>query len=187
VRRSAQYFSNSIEFAGKFNYYPKYSVRIFAQFETKTIGGMAREITKIGLALMDGDRVLLVKKRGSDFLILPGGKPERDETDTQTLSREVEEELGCRLVSEQLAFLGTFSDEAAGTPGVKVTIRLYAGSVVGTPMPHAEIDSIVWWTLSQYHPWVLAPSLKNSILPFLNSNFFAQNQPQRLTNAANLR
>ena len=48
---------------------------------------MTREITKIGLAVMDGERVLLVKKRGSDFLILPGGKPEKNETDAQTLSR----------------------------------------------------------------------------------------------------
>jgi 8-oxo-dGTP pyrophosphatase MutT (NUDIX family) len=79
---------------------------------------MAREITKIGLAVMDGDRVLLVKKRGSEYLILPGGKPEKNETDTQTLSRELDEELGCRLVPDQLTFLGTFSDEAAGMPGV---------------------------------------------------------------------
>ncbi len=148
---------------------------------------MAREITKIGLAVMDGDRVLLVKKRGSDFLILPGGKPEEDETDAQTLSRELEEELGCRLVSDQLTFLGTFSDEAAGMPGVNVTIRLYAGSVVGTPIPHAEIDSIVWWTPTEHHHSVLAPSLKNSILPFLSSNFFARNQAPQLTNATNLR
>jgi 8-oxo-dGTP diphosphatase len=148
---------------------------------------MTREITKIGLAVMDGDRVLLVRKRGSEFLILPGGKPEKDETDAQTLSRELDEELGCCLVSDQLTFLGTFSDAAAGMPGVKVTIRLYAGSVVGTPIPQAEIDSFVWWTSTEHDQSVLAPSLKNSILPFLSSNFLAWNQPQELTNAASCR
>jgi 8-oxo-dGTP diphosphatase len=148
---------------------------------------MTREITKIGLAVMDGDRVLLVKKRGSDFLILPGGKPEKNETDVQTLSRELDEELGCRLVCDQLTFLGTFSDEAAGMPGVNVTVRLYAGSVVGTPIPHAEIDSIVWWAPTEHHTSVLAPSLKNSILPFLNNSFLARNQEQELTKAPNLR
>jgi 8-oxo-dGTP diphosphatase len=148
---------------------------------------MPREITKIGLAVMDGDRVLLVKKRGSDFLILPGGKPESNETDVQTLSREVDEELGCCLVSDQLRFLGTFSDEAAGMPGVKVTIRLYSGSVVGTPVPHAEIDSIVWWTPTEHHHSMLAPSLKNSILPFLNTNFPTWTQPHQLTKASNSR
>jgi 8-oxo-dGTP diphosphatase len=148
---------------------------------------MPREITKIGLAVMDGDRVLLVRKRGSDFLILPGGKPEKNETDVETLSRELDEELGCRLVSDQLRFLGTFSDEAAGMPDVRVTIRLYAGPVVGTPIPHAEIDSIVWWTPTEHHRSLLAPSLKNSILPFLNSSFLARNQAQELTNAPSLR
>jgi 8-oxo-dGTP diphosphatase len=118
---------------------------------------------------------------------LPGGKPEKNETDVQTLSRELDEELGCLLVCDQLTFLGTFSDEAAGMPGVNVTVRLYACSVVGTPIPHAEIDSIVWWTPTEHGHSVLAPSLKNSILPFLNSNFFAWSQPQQLTNAANCR
>lgn len=148
---------------------------------------MTRHITKIGLAVMDGDRVLLVKKRGSNFLILPGGKPEKSETDAQTLSRELEEELGCHLVSDQLTFLGTFSDEAAGMPDVNVTIRLYAGSVVGTPIPHAEIESIVWWAATEQHNSVLAPSLKNSILPFLNNSLFARNQRQRSRKFANSR
>ena len=94
--------------------------------------------------------------------------------------------MGCRLESDQLRFLGTFSDEAAGMPGVNVTIRLYAGSVVGTPIPHAEIDSIVWWTPTEHDHSVLAPSLKNSILPFLNSSFLARNQAQELRNAPNL-
>lgn len=147
---------------------------------------MTRDITKIGLAVMDGDRVLLVKKRGSNFLILPGGKPEKSETDVQALSRELEEELGCHLVSDQLTFLGTFSDEAAGMPGVNVTIRLYAGSVVGTPIPHAEIESIVWWAATEQHNSVLAPSLKNSILPFLNNSLSGQGHVQRVTNSDNL-
>jgi 8-oxo-dGTP diphosphatase len=127
----------------------------------------AREITKIGLAVINGDRVLLVRKRGSDFYILPGGKPEKNETDFETLSRELEEELGCGLASDQLRFLGAFRDEAAGMPGVKVTVRLYTGALIGTPQPHAEIDSLVWWTRTEHQLSTLAPSLRNSILPFL--------------------
>jgi 8-oxo-dGTP diphosphatase len=146
---------------------------------------MKRDITKIGLAVMNGDRVLLVKKRGSNFLILPGGKPEKSETDVQTLSRELEEELGCHLVQDQLTFLGTFSDQAAGMSGVNVTIRLYAGPVVGTPSPKAEIESIVWWAATEQQNSALAPSLKNSILPFLNNSLCGRNHPQWLTKSAN--
>jgi len=147
---------------------------------------MPREITKIGLAVIEGDRLLLVRKKGSDFLILPGGKPERSESDAQTLSRELEEELGCQLVSDQLKFLGTFSDEAAGMPGVRVTIKLYKGGLIGTPIPHAEIESIVWWTRAAHPESSLAPSLRNSILPFLH-NLAERDQEQRSRKAARSR
>jgi 8-oxo-dGTP diphosphatase len=145
---------------------------------------LKREITKIGLAVMDGDRVLLVKKRGSEFLILPGGKPEKSETDVQALSRELDEELGCRLVSDQVSFLGTFSDEAAGMPGIRVTIRLYGGAMVGTPVPNAEIESIVWWDATEHVSPALAPSLKNSILPFLRNSLSGLTQPQVVRKSA---
>src|SRR4051812_28020265 len=111
---------------------------------------MPREITKIGLAVIAGDRLLLVRKKGSNFLILPGGKPEPDENDAQALARELEEELGCGVLCDQLKFLGTFSDEAAGMPGVRVIIKLYTGELIGTPIPNAEIDSVVWWKRTDY-------------------------------------
>jgi 8-oxo-dGTP diphosphatase len=128
---------------------------------------MTREITKIGLAVLDGDRLLLVKKRNSDFYILPGGKPEQGETDLDTLSRELDEELGCSVATDHLVFLGAFSDDAAGMPGVTVTVRLYAGDLIGTPVPRSEIDSVLWWTRTRFEDPSLAPSLRNSILPFL--------------------
>jgi 8-oxo-dGTP diphosphatase len=128
---------------------------------------MGREILKIGLAVIDGDRLLLVKKRNSEFYILPGGKPEQGESDIEALSREIDEELGCGIASDQLWFLGTFSDEVAGMPDARVTIRLYAGALIGTPSPRSEIDSLVWWPRTEYKEQTLAPSLRNSILPFL--------------------
>jgi 8-oxo-dGTP diphosphatase len=128
---------------------------------------MTRQITKIGLAVLEGDRLLLVKKKGSSFYILPGGKPERGESDVETLAREVEEELGCDVARDRLIFLGAFCDEAAGTPGVTVTVRLYAGALIGTPSPRAEIDGVLWWTRTRHQDPCLAPSLRNSILPFL--------------------
>lgn len=129
---------------------------------------MAREIIKIGLAVVDGNCLLLVRKRGSDFYILPGGKPEPGESDIEALSREVDEELGCRIESENLVFLGSFSDQAAGQADVRVTVKLYAGSLIGNPSPKSEIDKLVWLSPQERQAPNLAPSLRNSILPFLS-------------------
>lgn len=132
-----------------------------------TSTNMPREILKIGLAVIDGERLLLVRKRNSEFYILPGGKPEQGESDVEALSREIDEELGCAIASDRLCFLGTFSDEVAGVPDARVTIRLYAGALIGNPSPRSEIETLVWWTRTDYQEQALAPSLRNAILPFL--------------------
>jgi 8-oxo-dGTP diphosphatase len=147
---------------------------------------MAREILKIGLVVIDGDRLLLVKKRDLEFYILPGGKPKQGESDIETLSREIDEELGCGIASDQLWFLGTFSDEVAGMPDAKVTIRLYAGALIGTPSPRSEIDSLVWWPRTEYKEQTLAPSLRNSILPFLSDANLAHGTAQDSQKAESL-
>jgi 8-oxo-dGTP diphosphatase len=131
---------------------------------------MAREITKIGLAVFDENRLLLVRKRGSATYILPGGKPEEGEDDTQTLIREIDEELGCRIETSTLSFLGAFSDQAADLPGVRVTVRLYKGTLIGPPSPRSEIDQLFWLSPQVPQRPNLAPSLQNAILPFLSGS-----------------
>ena len=70
---------------------------------------MVRDITKIGLAIVDANHLLLVRKRNSSFYILPGGKPEPGEDDIAALCREIDEELGCRIdVEHSLTRLPTW-------------------------------------------------------------------------------
>lgn len=126
-----------------------------------------REIIKIGLAVVEDDSILLVRKRRTSFYILPGGKPEVGEDDISALCREINEELGCRIDPTAIKPLGTFTDQAAGMPGVRVTVRLYAGKLLGNPTPRAEIEDMAWFRLHGGNTIDLAPSLKNSILPFL--------------------
>jgi 8-oxo-dGTP diphosphatase len=126
-----------------------------------------REILKVGLAVTDRGQLLVVRKKGTTSYILPGGKPENGEDDLQTLAREIEEELGCRLDPRTIAFLGCFSDSAADMHDTKVTVRLYAAELVGNPSPRSEIESVKWHCPSVDSDGSLAPSLQNQIVPFL--------------------
>ena len=127
-----------------------------------------REIIKIGLVVFRDGQMLLARKAGSCSFILPGGKPERGEDDADTLGREIDEELGCRIDStEGLDSLGTFSDVSADDPGTLVHVRLYAGALVGSPAPASEIEELRWVDPTDPAGVLVAPSLANSIMPWL--------------------
>ncbi|MGO7668526.1 NUDIX domain-containing protein [Rhizobium ruizarguesonis] len=126
-----------------------------------------RTILKIGLAVISEGRILLVRKKGGEHLILPGGKPEEGEDDIDTLEREVGEELGCGIERTSLNYSGCFSDRAAGLGETLVSVRLYIGELTGTPQPRAEIEALDWYPIQASDSPLLAPSLRNSILPSL--------------------
>lgn len=118
------------------------------------------------LAVVWNGRILLVKKKGQDFLILPGGKPEDCDRGNmlETMRREVREELGVGVL--QPSYIGTFLDEAGGAPGVDVRVTLYGGWTDREPHPMAEIEDLVWTSIVG-STQKLAPSLTNLILPHL--------------------
>lgn len=122
-------------------------------------------IEKVGLAALDGERLLVVRKRGGSLFILPGGKPEGEEGDLAALSRELDEELGCSVSSPSLS--GVFTDRAAGIADAVVVVRLYQGDLVGDPVPQAEIEELAWLDIRKPDSLPLAPSIINGILPHL--------------------
>jgi 8-oxo-dGTP diphosphatase len=122
-------------------------------------------IHKVGLAAMDGERLLVVRKRSGGPFILPGGKPEREENELATLAREIEEELGCSI--EDACPVGVFKDKAAGDDDAVVVVRLYLARLVGEPRPQSEIGEIAWLNIAQPSTLPLAPSIINRIVPFL--------------------
>jgi 8-oxo-dGTP pyrophosphatase MutT (NUDIX family) len=68
---------------------------------------MSRTIDIVTAVIRDpAGRMLVVRKRGSAMFMKPGGKRETGEDDLTALARELDEELGCRLVSARL--LGDF-------------------------------------------------------------------------------
>ncbi|WP_165188008.1 NUDIX hydrolase [Caulobacter soli] len=86
--------------------------------------------------------MLVVRKRGTAIFMKPGGKREPGEDDLTALARELEEEIGGRLVSASR--LGQFEAPAANEPGFTVRAATYLAQVEGRIEARAEIEELAW-------------------------------------------
>ena len=97
--------------------------------------------TAINAAVIDDGKILLVRKRQS--WILPGGKPEPDESDIECLCRELSQELsGTQL--ENIRYYGEFEGR---TPhkGDTLMAKVYFADIKGElGQPSAEIAAYAW-------------------------------------------
>lgn len=110
-------------------------------------------------------RTLLVRKRGTTAFMQPGGKRDAGESDEAALTREIDEELGCKVVAESVRHLGEFLCPAANEPGRDVKAVVYAVEVMGEIRPAAEIDEIIWVDPASPHEHLLAPLTRDHVLP----------------------
>ena len=123
-------------------------------------------IDKVGLLTIREGRVLLCRKqRGTQLLILPGGKREAGEPSLECLARELREELGdVTAVSPEL--VGIYTHAAADNPEKIVRIELYRAELSGDPSAQSEIAELVCF--GRADDWSrLAPSLAEAIFPDL--------------------
>lgn len=110
-------------------------------------------------------RTLLVRKRGTQAFMQPGGKRNLGETDAAALAREIDEELGCKVIADSVRRLGEFICAAANEPGREVKAVVYAVRVTGDITPAAEIEEIIWVDPRRPDGHVLAPLTRDHILP----------------------
>ncbi|USQ98172.1 NUDIX hydrolase [Caulobacter sp. RL271] len=113
----------------------------------------------------EGGRMLLVRKRGTSTFMKPGGKRDGDEDDLATLARELDEELGCRLVHAEL--LGNYAAPAANETGFTVQSATYLATVEGDIAARAEIEELAWIDPAAPGDLRLAPLLTDKVLPAL--------------------
>lgn len=104
-----------------------------------------KTIDKVAWLHLHEGKLLSTRSRGKDRYYIPGGKREAGETDTETLLREIKEELTVDLDAASLQYVGTFEAQAHGHPeGVTVAMICYRGHYTGTLHPAAEIEELVW-------------------------------------------
>jgi 8-oxo-dGTP diphosphatase len=110
-------------------------------------------------------RVVLVRKRGTQAFMQPGGKLDAGEDDITALSREISEELGCVLDPASVLPFGAFDAVAANEPGFRVKAHLYRVDVTGEILPSREIDEAVWVDPASPPDIHLAPLTRDHVLP----------------------
>ena len=119
----------------------------------------ARTLDIVTAVIRDADgRMLVVRKRGTAIFMKPGGKREPGENDLTALARELDEEIGCRLVGAIL--LGDFEAPAANEPGFTVRAATYLAEVEGDIRALAEIEELAWIDPAAPGDIVLAPLMR---------------------------
>lgn len=129
-----------------------------------------KQIVKVGLLLTNAKSFLVTRKQGTTAFLMPGGRLEQNESDSEALEREIREELNCQLNIKSLKYIGDFTDVAANEPNSTITVRLYSGTITGSPVASSEIAELKWFDAKGDDRACLARSIQNKILPFLQEN-----------------
>ncbi|MCY9659815.1 NUDIX domain-containing protein [Paenibacillus chondroitinus] len=106
---------------------------------------MTTFIDKIALIRIVDGQILGTRSKGKELYYLPGGKRDPGETDTETLIREIEEELSVHIKPETVAHFGNFEAQADGkAEGIVVKMACYTADYDGELSPASEIDELEW-------------------------------------------
>jgi len=123
-------------------------------------------INKIGLVIIQDKKLLLTLKKGTDKLIIPGGKIDSGESHIDCLEREIKEELGAEIKTDSIKFLTSLEDRAEFEPDTLLKMELYIGNIKGEPKALSEIEEFVWFSKDGDFQ-VLSHILSHKIMPYL--------------------
>ena len=121
--------------------------------------------------LNDKQELLVVRKKNTAVWMLPGGKLDVNETPTEALIRELQEELQIEIDASTLRFIGSFDAIAANEADTFVNAQAFLARLPTgkTPIHGAEIAEMKWLPLSMSTQSDIAPLLRDSIIPSLQA------------------
>ena len=99
-------------------------------------------IDKVGGVILKDKKILVQRKKNNrEECIIPGGKREGNETDFETLKRELDEELDVELLNAE--FLGGYDDSACFSDE-PIHVQTYLVEIRGTIKCKNEIKEAIW-------------------------------------------
>ena len=125
------------------------------------------EIASVALIDLHG-RLLLVRKKGSEFFQLVGGKIGPGERLLDTVIREAKEEIGLDLVPDALTFLGQHTTAAVNEQNTLVCGNVYTSFLTFdfTPTVANEIEAFAWLDYDSYKNYLWAHLAEELVLPW---------------------
>jgi len=117
----------------------------------------------------DHNALLVVRKKGTQAWMLPGGKLDPGETAQAALIRELNEELQISVAADQLSALGQFEAAAANEAETRVHACVFTIDVrhAQNLQMAAEIEAVQWLRIDGCIPPDVAPLLRAHIIPAL--------------------
>ena len=121
-----------------------------------------------GLALVRDDRVLLVRKSGTDRFVLPGGSIRAGESTSLSVIHDVADELGVPVTSYDFDLLGIYAAPSVTQPGTLVEVTIYAAALEEADLwvPQGDLDAARWEPLDS-EAEDLSPLVRHHVLPAL--------------------
>ena len=99
-------------------------------------------IDKVGGVILKDKKILVQRKKNDrEECIIPGGKRKENETDFETLKRELQEELTINLIGAE--FLGGYDDIACFS-NEPIHVQTYLAKIEGEIKCNNEIKEAIW-------------------------------------------
>ncbi len=100
---------------------------------------------KVAWVLLRDGRVLVARNRGVDLFYFPGGMREPGESDAETLTREIAEELQSRIDTATMVHVGTFETQRESDGKTEFRMICYTAEYSGPLLAANEIAETDWF------------------------------------------